>query len=195
MRPPTPPSFLWIFSFANFICLLYSLRKWSYSTEEQLSRTDNYPIEFSQALTFDTVAMTILRDTTHFQMDLKDRISRLEWTSLSDHPFVVHIGNDDRAFQVALFHQLHCVHVMEEAFLRGEYRGLNSHHIQHCLNYLRQSFICMADDSLENGDFTETWEATDRNGGNKVCRDWMGVSAAVRGNLQEWLDRNRSRSQ
>ena len=138
--------------------------------------------------------MTLLRDTACFQMDLEDGNSRLEWTTLSDHPFVVHVGSEGRAFQVALFHQLHCIHVMEETFLRGEYLGLSSHHIQHCGNYLRQSFLCIADDSLEDGDFTETWESADRNSGNKVCRDWMGVSAAVKWNLKDWLNWNRTRS-
>lgn len=136
--------------------------------------------------------MTLLRNTTHFEMDLEDRVSRLEWTTLSDHPFVVHIGGDGRAFQVALYHQLHCIHVMEEAFLRGEYHGLNSQHIEHCGNYLRQSFLCMANDDIEGGDFLET--RGDRNSGNKVCRDWMSVSAVVKRNLKDWLNWNRSQS-
>lgn len=128
--------------------------------------------------------MTLLRNTTHFQMDLSDRVSRLEWRTLSDFPFIVHVGENDRAFQVSLFHQLHCVHLMEEAFLRGEYHGLNAHHIQHCLNYLRQSFLCGADDNLEEGDFD--LEMEDRNGGTKVCRDWGEVGLFVRQDLADW---------
>ncbi|KAF9480758.1 hypothetical protein BDN70DRAFT_594703 [Pholiota conissans] len=147
---------------------------------------DRDPIEIPGS--FDTVALTLLRDTTHFQMNLSDPLSRLEWITLSDHPFVIHVGKSRRAFQVSLFHQLHCVHVMEEAFLRGEYHGLNSHHIQHCLNYLRQLFLCSADDTLEDGDFELDFE--DRNGGTKICRDWEAVDFFVRQDLARWHQDN-----
>ena len=151
---------------------------------ETLSLDDDYPIEMP--VQFDSVAMTLLRDTARFQIDLKN-VSQLEWNTLSYHPFVVHLGHDRRAFQVALFHEIHCVHVMEQAFLRGEYHGLNSHHIQHCENYLRQSFLCMADGSIEQGDFMRaSGLSADRNMGSKVCKDWMGVSAAVMDNLKDW---------
>ena len=209
MQRVAPSCFLWPLLTFNILLLLCNLWQWSYNAQgevqlsvqtlsmkfnlyaEPLYLENNYPIELP--LSFDMVGMTLLKNTTHFQMDLKDHISRLEWTTLSDHPFVVHIGSDGRAFQVALFHQLHCIHVMEEAFLRGEYHGLNSHHIQHCENYLRQSFLCMADDSIEEGDFMHTWSFADRNMGSKVCRDWTGVSAAVKENLRDWLEQNRSR--
>src|ERR1700753_2613050 len=64
----------------------------------------------------------------------------------------VRLGQDRRVFSIAMFHQLHCV-----ARLHG---GLNDntgdewqiHHIQHCMNYLRQLFLCAADATLEPGD-------------------------------------------
>jgi len=48
----------------------------------------------------------------------------------------------------------------------------------------------MGDDSIEEGDFMDTWGFADRNMGSKVCRDWTGVSAAVKENLRDWLEWN-----
>ncbi|KAF9556155.1 hypothetical protein CPC08DRAFT_694709 [Agrocybe pediades] len=181
---------LWSLVIVNSTLLLANaLIRFHNMEQGQPFSDDHSPIEMP--FHFDLVGMTLLRDTVRFQTDRKN-ISRLEWNTLSYHPFVIHIGDERRAYQVALFHELHCLHVMEEAFIRGEYHGLNAHHIRHCENYLRQSFLCMADNSIERGDFSTTWTSEDRNMGTKICKDWMGVSSAVMINLNGWLAENKT---
>jgi hypothetical protein len=77
-------------------------------------------------------------------------------------------------------------------FLRGEYKRLTNEHVQHCLNYLRQSFLCMSDDSLELGDSMAA--RGDIFGGVGICRDWEKVNELVDINLTDWLKWNASNS-
>ena len=46
------------------------------------------------------------------------------------------------------------------------------HHVNHCLQYLRQTMLCKAADTLENGDFMERNFETDRVGPEVMCVDW-----------------------
>ena len=39
----------------------------------------------------------------------------------------------------------------------------------------------------------DTWDFVDRNMGSKICRNWMGVSAAVE-NLKDWVELKRPRT-
>ena len=50
-------------------------------------------------------------------------------------------------------------------------------HCQHCLNYIRQSVLCKAADSLEPGDFmTRDYnDGTDKYVGDLACQDWTKV--------------------
>jgi len=41
---------------------------------------------------------------------------------------------------------------------------------------------------IEEGEFMDTSDFVDRNMRSKVCRHWMGVSAAVKENLKDWLE-------
>lgn len=57
----------------------------------------------------------------------------------------------------------------------------NTHHVKHCIDYLRQSIACAADVTLEPFDMkiggTRTWAV------NHQCRD-MNV-------LRDWVEENR----
>ncbi|KAJ7817844.1 hypothetical protein B0H14DRAFT_2520811 [Mycena olivaceomarginata] len=183
---------LWILVGINSaIFILRGWRPFSGQTESDIAYTDeNYPFELP--LEFDAVGMTLLRNTTRFEMNLSSNISLKEWETLSIHPFVVHLGANGRAFSVAYYHQWHCVHVLTLTFLRGEYKRLTNEHVQHCLNYLRQSFLCMSDDSLELGDSMAA--RGDIFGGVGICRDWEKVNELVDINLADWLKWNASNS-
>ncbi|KAJ6490181.1 hypothetical protein DFH09DRAFT_375253 [Mycena vulgaris] len=151
------------------------------SSETPAYIAGDYPFELPLEIVI--VAMTLLHNTTRFEIDLGSDIALKEWDTLSQHPFVVHLGGNRRAFSVAYYHQMHCVHVLVLTFLRGEYKRLNNGHVQHCLNYLRQS-------SLEIGDFVD--KANPMLTGTAVCRDWERVNEFVDGNLKEWKQWNAS---
>ncbi|KAF2846249.1 hypothetical protein T440DRAFT_406254 [Plenodomus tracheiphilus IPT5] len=64
---------------------------------------------------------------------------------------------------------------------------LESDHLAHCFDYLRQSLMCAADSNLEEGvpnGEGEGWEGVDITGWGvqRVCRDFMGVRDWV----EEW---------
>ncbi|THV07186.1 hypothetical protein K435DRAFT_581864, partial [Dendrothele bispora CBS 962.96] len=52
----------------------------------------------------------------------------------------------------------------------------------HCLMYLRQIFLCNADLTLEDGDFTGKNYTTQRIADTRKCRDWSTVARWVNQN-------------
>jgi len=52
--------------------------------------------------------------------------------------------------------------------------------LQYCIPFL-YPFLW----KIKEGEFTDTWDFVDGDMASKVCRDWMGVSAAVKGNLKD----------
>ncbi|KAK7001629.1 hypothetical protein R3P38DRAFT_3216502 [Favolaschia claudopus] len=182
---------LWTLGGINFLILLVGIRRtWLrvHEPHDTVYLGQNDPLELP--LHFEAVGMSLLRETTRFDMDLSSNISLKEWETLSVHPFVVHLGANRRAFTVAYYHQWHCVHVLSLTFLRGEYKRLTNEHVQHCLNYLRQSFLCLSDDSLEPGDFMSAHMNVF--GGNVVCRNWEEVDFFVDRNLKDWMEWNKT---
>lgn len=89
-------------------------------------------------------------------------------------------------YNVAVFHQLHCLHMLAEEF--SNLLGNTQHdahgdmsdelmmwHIRHCFEYLKNSLTCCADTALE-GQKSDTDEpATDGFGAYHVCRDYDSV--------------------
>ncbi|KAL3422013.1 hypothetical protein PVAG01_06169 [Phlyctema vagabunda] len=69
---------------------------------------------------------------------------------------------DSKVYGIAMFHQLHCVQMFRQDFqelyarLDGRSDGklnvlhhIDEKHLLHCLDYLRQVFLCYADGSIE----------------------------------------------
>jgi len=85
------------------------------------------------------------------------------------------VGDRNDVYTVALFHQLECLGVIRRDYARNRSTGLVS---QHCLNYLRQSILCLADARLES-----VRAATPPNivslSGDYVCKDWSVVYKAA----------------
>lgn len=52
----------------------------------------------------------------------------------------------DDTHTVALFHQLKCLDIIRQEYLGAQLKPLG----KHCLNYLRQSVLCLADTRLES---------------------------------------------
>jgi hypothetical protein len=59
---------------------------------------------------------------------------------------LVHMGEDQRPFTVSMFHQLRCLEVVRKEYAD---RTGPSPLARHCLNYLRQSILCLADNRIE----------------------------------------------
>lgn len=108
---------------------------------------DDYPMHLPYQLgdaeiTFDC--------STRF--DLNNSMSSEVWTKATDTRSggFVRLGPDYRVFAVSMYHQLHCMSSFQRALSNNPGKPSKlDHHIQHCLNYLRQFILCSADDRLE----------------------------------------------
>lgn len=61
----------------------------------------------------------------------------------------VRLGSGDRILCTAMFHQLHCLEKMRILLDDPFNTEVSFPHQQHCMNYLRQLFLCKADVTLE----------------------------------------------
>lgn len=139
---------------------------------------------------FDPVALT-LHESIHFTSNPSpNSTAEMAWATVDSHPRGlgrVHLGADHRVFNVAFYHQLHCLQAMHGGFIDRDHPRFTAGHIQHCLNYLRQSFLCEAADTLEPGDFLQRDYAVQRFGGTMVCDDWEMVYNSMEENFEEWM--------
>lgn len=112
------------------------------------------------------------QETVHYS--LSGEASNNEWSNLTSLGMAfTHLGPDNRLFVAEMFHELHCMRILNLAFARS--RAASVAHIHHCLNYLRQQALCSADLTLEPGDFMERDFVLSRTGSMHVCHDWSAV--------------------
>ncbi|KAF9038916.1 hypothetical protein BDZ89DRAFT_1061014 [Hymenopellis radicata] len=110
-----------------------------------------------------------------------------DWFSLqlgSGSAGYVRLGSEERIFVVNMFHELHCLRLLNLAF--DPVKVVLEGHIQHCLNYLRQMTMCKPDLTLERMGWEERNFEVERVGATHVCRDWSMVYAAVEDNYARW---------
>ncbi|KAH9929375.1 uncharacterized protein B0H18DRAFT_208792 [Fomitopsis serialis] len=153
----------------------------------------DYPVEFPVS-NIERVAMT-LQESVHFSLNVSDHMANKEWDALDKprHFGSTHVGPQFRSVATVFGHQLHCLRTLHSGVLTKYGHSdeePNYHHWQHCLNYLRQTFLCDAIDTLEEGDFMQRDYAAHRMGDNLLCRDWEAVFAALDRKQQEWLEFN-----
>ncbi|KAL7283427.1 hypothetical protein ACG7TL_002857 [Trametes sanguinea] len=111
-----------------------------------------------------------------------------QWFSLtSTSAGYVRLGEMDRMFMVVMFHELHCLRILNLAFGKASIASLE--HIQHCLNYLRLGALCSADLTLEPGDFEERDYRFNRVGATHTCRDWRMIYAVLDENYAMWKNK------
>lgn len=109
-----------------------------------------------------------------------------QWFSLTSSSFgYVRLGNSKRLFMVTMFHELHCLRMLNLAFEPGY---VESSHIKHCLDYLRQMALCSADLTLERGDFIQQDFTINKTGETHRCRDWGKVYQVMDDNLHAWTN-------
>ncbi|KAH0584445.1 hypothetical protein H2248_009982 [Termitomyces sp. 'cryptogamus'] len=125
----------------------------------------------------------VAEETVHYP--LLGLQSDAEWFSLTPSKFgYVQLGPENRLFSVSMFHQLHCLRMLNLAF--GKARIATSGHVQHCLNYLRQAALCSADLTIEAGNFEDRDFATARTGATYMCKDWSLVYPFLEENGARW---------
>ena len=112
-----------------------------------------------------------------------DSLSDAEWASVLfyAHEGRVQLGSEQRAFIPVYFHQYHCVRALQRSLLFPHaHNDVNvlkepDEHVQHCLNYLRQTFLCNPLDQLEPGDFLDKSLEPGTVGSDLVCVDWEKI--------------------
>jgi len=185
----------WIIILVN--CLAIGVPRWlslSKSQGDQYSYVGrDYPSHLQLSLPPDEVQMTF-ESSVRYTL-LNDTLSSDVWKSTdAASGGSVRLGPSHRAFFVSMFHQLHCVDSLFRS-LTGHYaesrwseREINGH-VQHCLNYLRQSFLCAADGTKEPDPIAEKIHMDGRLGMksyDRKCRDWSKVYDHLEDNYLEF---------
>ncbi|EKM48274.1 uncharacterized protein PHACADRAFT_132502 [Phanerochaete carnosa HHB-10118-sp] len=129
----------------------------------------------------------ILEETMRY--DTGSKLSNVEWLLTRapwGHAGYVRIGEDYRAYGIAMVHQLHCVEMFARALPDPEDANASPPHIAHCLQYLKQLFLCNSDTTLEPYNFEDRDFASHPVGMSRTCRNWAAVYAAADENYARW---------
>lgn len=117
-------------------------------------------------------------ESSRYSLSSDDDGDWLGLQSRTDHGGYINRGPNSRLFAIAMFHQLHCVATLRGALMHGLTED-DIPHVAHCVNYLRELFLCSADSTLEPGDFATRNYTMYRMGYTRVCRDWSAVYTAA----------------
>lgn len=128
-------------------------------------------------------AVLTVEESTHYPV--LGAASDKEWFSITSTSYgYVRLGPEGRLFDTSMSHELHCLRVLNLAF--GKTRVPDAGHIQHCLNYIRQSILCNPDLTLERGNFEDRDFSTEKFGATHVCRDWSVWYNVMDENNAKW---------
>lgn len=153
-------------------------------------------------LSLDAAALT-LQETEHFTLNASDDA---EWDLISSIPRGIgrtRLGEEKRVFVLTSIHQMHCLRRIQLALLTRSTSDEDGRveddplatpgHVSHCLNYLRQTILCDAAETLEKGDFMERdFFEGDRVGDTLVCRDWENAFGRFDRRYEEWREWRKS---
>ncbi|KDR77491.1 hypothetical protein GALMADRAFT_65711, partial [Galerina marginata CBS 339.88] len=106
----------------------------------------------------------------------------------------VRLGPKGRPFGVALYHQLHCVNALRYAYTVArdglvtdpEIMKSKFAHDNHCFQFLRQSILCGADNSLIMVDQSNQSLSHAGFGAKHRCRNWAQLRRFVLDNQAKW---------
>lgn len=117
------------------------------------------------------------------------------WANLATDLGYVRLGPEHRIFSISTHHAQHCLYFFARELSQPKPRKVDGH-IQHCMNYLRQSILCAADTTLEPPDWQMRNYKLERVGGGwtRKCRDWTVLRGFVKGNFDEWREVKAARS-
>ncbi|KAG6873901.1 hypothetical protein C0995_009680 [Termitomyces sp. Mi166 len=187
MAPSISTVMLWAAVTVNLGILILNVQR-IFQNRELGLRTytymgDDFPLEYPIG-PLEEIATT-LHETVRLQIYDEDPSATQEWQLLEKLPKGygrVRLGPDHRLFLITMFHQFHCLRAIELRLHDRNTSDIDSEHYGHCLNYLRQTLLCDANYSLEEGDFMEKDLENDRVGSTMICRDWEKVYAAMNEN-------------
>lgn len=195
MKPKGIPSpavlFLSSTALANVIILLATMYR-AYAPEKPYVFSyigREYPLEVPTG-PVPTVEMTFQES---MRFGLADNTSAPNWDTLVMNQFGIgfhHIGPFHHRYISAAYHALHCVYSMGRDMEKPNHLTDTSHHLVHCMMYMRQLFMCNADATLEPGDFMARNLSIDRMGVTCQCRDWRTVAKWIDQNAVEWAKYN-----
>ncbi|KAF7799953.1 hypothetical protein EIP86_011196 [Pleurotus ostreatoroseus] len=139
-----------------------------------------------------------LYESIHFPLAYNETAGDRDWASIVAYTREgrLQFGSQKRAFMPAYFHQFHCLRGIQRNIVfpgdRGDVNLLKApdEHVHHCLNYLRQLFICSAADSIEKGDFMDSSFDEGIVGGDLICQDWETVFREMERNYDEFEEWN-----
>ncbi|KAF5367616.1 hypothetical protein D9757_010655 [Collybiopsis confluens] len=145
------------------------------------------------------VQMT-LYESVYYSLNGSQPTDLDEWDTLTLLPKGlgrVRLGPESRTFVLTYYHQRHCLRMIQNSLIDqndpGRLTTSTLEHMHHCFNYLRQTLLCEAADSLEKGDFLERDYEMDRTADTLVCRDWEAIFEVTDENLRVWKDSSHSR--
>ncbi|KAJ7074802.1 hypothetical protein C8F01DRAFT_971726, partial [Mycena amicta] len=131
------------------------------------------------------VAM-LVQESRAYPIHGDDALER--WATTSSGGFgYVRLGEEQRAFAIAMFHEMHCVRLMRAA-LSGRYDAAAQGHMHHCLNYIRQFILCSPDLTLEPPDVLSRDFEAERVGSTHVCADWSLFYQVAADNFDTFMD-------
>ncbi|XWW96449.1 hypothetical protein V2A60_004423 [Cordyceps javanica] len=167
----------------NLSALVFSLRILMRGTRRYSYLAGDHPRELP--LRVRTIQVDFHDDPVHYK--LKGANATAEWNALRPPGTgFVFLGEDPQAFDVSMWHQLHCLNHIRAMLVNGDD---GSDHTEHCFHYLRQGILCAADTTLEwgattklaNGDTVASGVGT-----THTCRDWHQVYDWMENNHERW---------
>ncbi len=129
------------------------------------------------SLHLEPASMT-LQESIRYGANSSDAITSEEWATLKEYPEGrgrALLGSNHRELLITFYHQLHCIREVQMGLFDRDDTEATPHHMKHCLDYLRQTILCSAEDSLEEGDFLTRDHETQRTGGDLLCWDWEAI--------------------
>lgn len=149
-------------------------------TTETFSWTGHdFPERLPLPRNLDTVLLTV-EESAHFQLGAD---AEMIWRSPSmAAPAYCRLGPRHRLFTITMFHELHCLRILNRGFAGAAHVA----HVAHCLSYLRHGALCGADLTLERGDFARRNFSRDRAGAMHECRDWSLLYDVMADNWTRW---------
>ncbi|KZV85740.1 hypothetical protein EXIGLDRAFT_622690 [Exidia glandulosa HHB12029] len=130
-------------------------------------------------------------DTVHYAYETS--LGALESNStLPSGGGIIHLGPNQRAFSISMFHQLRCLNIMgRDVSIRASTAAPRESTAleQHCMNYLRQMILCRSSIRLESGINIEGGRLV-TSSVTHTCSDWSAVYSAAEANYAAYK-RNR----
>lgn len=128
-----------------------------------------------------------MENSVHFAYNTS--LGALEWKStLPSGGGILHLGDHLEPYSISLFHELRCLDVVREGFVKFEKSGRTVKPdalVHHCMNYLRQMILCRSDLELEHARHLMRGIVVS-DIAHRTCKDWTEVYKAAEENYLQY---------